>query len=225
MNRMARLLRFMADKLSGNPPGSFYTKDCLSRCVNVEIGVHTYGCPNVIDYGEGSRLTIGRYCSIASGVTIMLGGNHRSDWITTYPFPALLDHWPGAAGIAGHPLTKGNVVIGNDVWLASDALILSGVTIGDGAVVGARAVVTKDVSPYAIVAGNPAKFVRDRFAKEQVQELLAIRWWDWPEEVVAKALPLLCGGEVGQLKAFALEAGRLFIADRQSTDGKANIPQ
>jgi acetyltransferase-like isoleucine patch superfamily enzyme len=213
MNPLVKILRAASQRLFGKPPVPFYTADALRHHSHVEIGDHTYGCPNVLDFGEGTRLRVGKYCSIASGVTIMLGGNHRIDWITTYPFPALASRWPGASAISGHPQSKGDVSIGNDVWLATDALVLSGVTIGDGAVVAARAVVAKDVPPYAIAAGNPARVTKTRFSDDQVRILLALRWWDWPDDAVAKAVPLLCGGNVDLLKNFASAEGLAPPAD------------
>lgn len=119
---------------------------------------------------------------------IFLGGEHRHDWVTTYPFSAL---WDQARSIPGHPRSKGDVIIGHDVWIGYGATILSGVNIGNGAVVGAKAVVTKDVPPYAIVAGNPARIVKFRFTPRQINRLLAIAWWDWPEGEIIAALPLL----------------------------------
>ena len=146
----------------------------------------SYGTPTVHDWSDGSKLKMGKYCSIASGVHIFLGGDHRMDWITTYPFP----QWGVAP--ADHRRTKGDVVIGNDVWIGMGATILSGVTVGDGAVIAACAVVTKDVPPYAIVAGNPARVKKYRFSEENIQKLLKIKWWDWPEETVREKLKILC---------------------------------
>jgi acetyltransferase-like isoleucine patch superfamily enzyme len=175
------------------------------RYPDYEIGRGSYGDLIVVRYPGDARLRMGAYCSVAAEVKVMLGGEHRPDWTTTYPFPA---RDPRFAAIEGHPRTKGDVVIGNDVWLGREAMILSGVTIGDGAVVGARALVTRDVPPYAIVAGNPAQFVRSRFAPEIVARLLAIRWWDWPEERIARAVPQMLDRDI---TAFldAVEAGRL----------------
>jgi acetyltransferase-like isoleucine patch superfamily enzyme len=152
-----------------------------------------------VHYDEGSRLEIGKFCSIAEDVLILLGGNHRTDWVTTYPFPAITEDWPNAHGISGHPQSKGDVIIGNDVWIGTGATILSGVTIGHGAVIGARAVVTKSIEPYAIAVGNPATTVRKRFSEDQVSDLLRIRWWDWPNEKIAQHLPLLCSERIEEL--------------------------
>jgi acetyltransferase-like isoleucine patch superfamily enzyme len=144
--------------------------------------------------GDTARVTIGRYCSIAGDVQIMPGGNHRIDWVSSYPFR--LRYGLEGALQDGHPSTKGDVVIGNDVWIGNDAMILSGVTIGDGAVIGAEAVVTRDVPAYAIVAGNPARVVGHRFSESQREQLLKVRWWDWPEELVLERVADLNGGDV-----------------------------
>jgi virginiamycin A acetyltransferase len=153
-----------------------------------EIGEWTYGSPKVLDFGDGGTLKIGRFCSIAEGVTIFLGGEHRWDWVTTYPFNVIC---PGAHTFQGHPRSKGPVVVGNDVWIGRGATILSGVTIGDGAVVAASSVVAKGVPPYSILAGNPARHIRYRFSEAQIAALLRIRWWDWPIEKIREAWPLL----------------------------------
>ncbi|WP_320109560.1 CatB-related O-acetyltransferase [Bosea sp. NBC_00550] len=154
-------------------------------------GAYTYGRPKVRFPESGARLAIGRYGSIADGVEILLGGNHRLDWATTYPFPALPGLWPEAASTTGHDTTRGDVLIGHDVWLGSQSMILSGVRISHGAVVAARAVVTRDVPPYAIVAGNPARLVRLRFDEATVAALLETRWWALPREELVPLLPLL----------------------------------
>ncbi len=158
-----------------------------------DIGDYTYGCPTVITWGEDAKLKIGRFCSISSGVVILLGGEHRIDWLTTYPFNA---NFKNAKAIQGHPRTKGNVIIGNDVWIGTQTLILSGVNIGDGAVIGARSVVTKDVSPYSIVVGNPAKHIRFRFDETMIKELQSIAWWNWPIEKIEDAWPLLLSSDM-----------------------------
>jgi chloramphenicol O-acetyltransferase type B len=169
-----------------------------------DVGRHTYGWPIVYDAKEGARLKIGSYCSIANGTTIMLGGEHRWDWITTYPFPVL---WPQAVDVQGHPATKGDVVIGNDVWIGIGVTILSGVTVGDGAVIGAGSLVSRNVPPYAIAAGSPCRVIRERFSTEERAILLDLRWWDWPDDVVAAALPRLLSNDVEGLLAFARKRG------------------
>jgi virginiamycin A acetyltransferase len=165
----------------------------------IAIGPYSYGRPKIRFPESGARLVIGRFCSIADGVEILLGGNHRLDWATTYPFAALPGLWPEAAGLDGSHVSNGDVVIGHDVWLGSQSLILSGVTIGHGAVVAARAVVTRDVPPYAIVAGNPARPVRYRMSENRIAALLASRWWARPEPEIRKLIPMLMSDRVEAL--------------------------
>jgi chloramphenicol O-acetyltransferase type B len=164
----------------------------------LNVGRHTYGHESieVRDWGEGAALTIGGFCSIADRVVVYLGGNHRPDWITTYPFSAFPDQWETAAGVEGHPATNGDVTIGNDVWIGSSATLMSGVTVGDGAVVGANSTVTRDVAPYAIVGGNPATLIRHRFAPDVIEELLRIAWWEWSDERIAAAVPTMLSGDI-----------------------------
>jgi len=161
--------------------------------------------PQVLSWGEGAKLKIGNFCSIAHGVIVFLGGEHRSDWVTTYAFSVT---WPEVAGhITGHPKTKGNVVIGNDVWIGLNACILSGVTIGDGAVIGAQAVVAKNVPPYAIVAGNPARVIRYRFDEQVIAKLLAIAWWNWPDAEIAQAMPFLLSDDISSFIKYCESKG------------------
>ena len=175
----------------------FYTRDILVGD-NYQIGEFTYGRPRVIAFSGDTRLVIGKFCSIAANVKIVLDADHRMDWVSTYPFPALGKIWPEAKGIKGHPATKGDVVIGNDVWIAEGAVILSGVTIGDGAVIGSQAVVSKDVPPYAVVSGNPARLVSMRFDEDTVKKFLQIQWWNWPEEKIKKHLHLICSRNIDE---------------------------
>lgn len=160
-----------------------------------KIGKGSYGGLKVISWKDNIDVTLemGAYCSIANGVKVFLGGEHRLDWVTTYPFNVL---WESARHVKGHPKSKGNVVIGNDVWIGTDAIIMSGVTIGDGAVIGARSLVTRNVSPYAIVAGNPAKEIRKRFNDTIIQELLQIRWWEWSDERITRTLEYLLSEDI-----------------------------
>jgi len=168
------------------------------------MGFGSYGLPKVYDWNEGATLTIGAFCSIATDVEIFLGGHHRADWITTYPFPAFIKQ---AAQIEGYAFSRGDVRIGSDVWLCTGSKILSGVTIGHGAVIGAGAVVSKDVEPYSIVAGNPARHVRYRFEKNEIELLLGIQWWNWHIEDIVDAIPLLCSGEIKKIVDYAESKG------------------
>lgn len=164
-----------------------------SRLPQFKIGDGSYGDLSVVAFDECTTLEVGSYCSFARGVCVLLGGNHRVDWVTTFPFSAVD---PRFSGYSGHPSSRGNVSIGNDVWVGRDVLILSGVTIGDGAVIGARAVVTRDVAPYTIVAGNPARDVRLRFPQPIVERLLALSWWNWSEDRIAGAMRHLLSDDV-----------------------------
>lgn len=152
---------------------------------------------------NGDRLVIGRYCALATGVTFLLnGGNHRTAGISTFPFP-IFEAWRGRwDGEMDFP-NRGDTVVGNDVWMGHDSLVMPGVTIGDGAIVATRAVVTKDVPPYAIVGGNPARVIRTRFDDATIERLERIAWWDWPPERVTEAIPLISQGAVDALEAFA----------------------
>ncbi len=146
------------------------------------------------------RLVIGSFCSIGSGAAFIMAGNqgHRNDWISTFPFYWMceVEAFNGAAN-GFEP--AGDTVIGNDVWIGSEAIIMPGVTIGDGAVIGTRALVTRDVAPYAIVGGNPARVIRKRFDEPRIDLLLQMRWWDWPEAQLGAAMPLLTSGDIEAL--------------------------
>jgi chloramphenicol O-acetyltransferase type B len=159
------------------------------------IGNWTYGYPIVKDWRQNTKLVIGNYCSIADGVMIILGGEHRTDGVTTYPLVELWDPPP-----SGQPLStsKGDVIIGSDVWIGINALILSGVTIGSGAVIGAGSVVARNVQPYSIVVGNPARHIRFRIPEESIAQMLEIAWWNWPEDKVRQAAPLLLSNNLNQ---------------------------
>jgi len=144
----------------------------------------------------GDKLIIGKFCQIASGVTfIMNGANHLQDSVSTFPFAIFGEDWKHAMAGKSYP-TKGNTEIGNDVWIGFDATIMPGVKIGDGAIIGSKSVVTKDVEPYCIVGGNPAKPIRKRFSEEKIAELLKIQWWDWPVDEITANLRKLTGKEV-----------------------------
>ena len=178
-----RLTKFLSRK----------TQSLQEKYPQYEVGRGTYGSPEVLTWNEGATLKIRAFCSIAEGVKIFLGGEHRVDWVTTYPFNLL---WGKGKHITGHPRTKGDVIIGNDVWLGSEAIIMSGVKIGDGSVIGTRSVVTKDVAPYAIVAGNPARLIRNRFEDETIHRLIELKWWDWTNEKIEEMLPLLLSSDI-----------------------------
>ena len=182
-----RLIRAELESSVAFPP-ALSLEDAVAAGV-ATVGRGSYGDAMVFHYrGEPSRVRMGNYCSTAHGVRLVPGGNHSTRWVTTYPFPE--------ADERGHPFSKGDIVIGNDVWLGLGSTVLSGVTIGDGAVVAAAAVVTSDVPPYAIVAGVPAQVVSQRFTDEQIAALSRIAWWDWPEAEVRTHVGALLSDDV-----------------------------
>lgn len=159
----------------------------------IEIGEFSYGNPTVKSWGESTKLKVGKFCSFAENVTILLGGEHRIDWVTTYPFNTAIDEYKH---IQGHPSSKGNVTIGNDVWIGTDCIILSGVTIGDGAVIAAKSVVTNNVPSYSVFGGNPAKLIKYRFSEDIINSLIQIGWWDWPIEKILENVEELQSGNI-----------------------------
>jgi chloramphenicol O-acetyltransferase type B len=177
-------------------------KDIRQKYPQYEIGKHTYGNPRIYSWNEGATLKIGAFCSISTGVKFFLGGEHRTDWVTTYPFNYL---WKPAKHIKGHPATKGDIIIGNDVWVGNRATILSGVEIGDGAVIGTNAIVTKNVPAYAIAAGNPAKIIKKRFDEKIINKLLEIKWWDWEDKKIEEHIPLLLNNQINEFLDIAVE--------------------
>ena len=151
------------------------------------VGEYTYGAQHlhVHSFDHLNRITVGKFCSIADGVHVFLGGNHRLDWVTTYPIAQQPDVEAFKGKRLGEsPRSNGDVTIGNDVWIGSHASIMSGITIGHGAVVAAFAHVVKDVAPYEVVGGNPARHLKFRFDDAVVESLTDIAWWNWPIEVL-----------------------------------------
>lgn len=191
-----------------------YLKNVITR-PNIEVGSYTmyndfindpkmFQQNNVLYHYpvNHDKLIIGKFCSIACGAKFLFNSaNHKMSSLSTYPFPLFFEEW----GLEKEDVSqawdnKGDILIGNDVWIGYEAVILSGVTIGDGAVIGARAVVTKDVPPYAIVGGVPAKPIRKRFDKETIALLLQLKWWDWPEEKIRKNISSIQSGRINQCK-------------------------
>ena len=192
-----------------------YLKDVITG-PNIEVGEYTIYNDFVRDPRDfeknnvlyhypinGDRLVIGRFCSIACGAKFMFtSGNHSMQSLANYTFPIFFDEWGlDAKDICDAWDNKGDTVIGNDVWIGYEAVIMPGVKLGDGAVIGTRALVTKDVPPYTIVGGVPAKPIRRRFDDATVEKLEALRWWDWDEDRLKRALPAIQAGDIAALAA------------------------
>ena len=142
----------------------------------------------------GDKLIIGKFCMIASGVTfIMNGANHKMDGITTFPFNVFGEDWAIVTPTLEELPYKGDTVIGNDVWIGAEATIMPGIKVGDGSIIATKSMVTKDVEPYSIVGGNPAKQIRKRFSDDTIKELLKMKWWDWEIEKITENLHYLTG--------------------------------
>ncbi len=175
--------------------------DRLIELGAIETGRHFIGRPFVHYYrdaGVKAKVIIGNFSGCANDSEFMPGSEHRSDWIAHLPLRIIYDRGP--RGIDG-PFSKGDIVLGSDVWVGFAAKILSGVTIGDGAVIGAGAIIAKDVRPYAVMVGNPAREIKRRFTDEQVDALLRIRWWDWPDKKIADNSDLLMSERIDEFIA------------------------
>ena len=199
-------IRLRLEQRRWEGPTPFLSQSCLFfqeqiRALNWEIGHHTYGRPMV--YAQGpERLVIGKYTAIGEQVAIVLA-NHRPDFVSIYPFALLRAHWRSVPPHANDHRGRGDVRIGSDVWIGHGAVIASGVRIGHGAVVGSLAVVTKDVPPYGIVGGNPARLIKYRFDEDRVARLLAIAWWDWSDQKVDGYLPMILSPDIDAFIAAA----------------------
>lgn len=151
---------------------------------------------------NGDKLKIGKFCSIACGAKFLFtSANHNMHSLSTYPFPIFFEEWElDIKNITNAWDNKGDIIIGNDVWIGFEAVILSGVTIGDGAIIGTRAVVTKDIPPYTVVGGIPAKTIKKRFSDKIISELLKLQWWNWPEYRIKQNIDLIQSGRINDLK-------------------------
>jgi acetyltransferase-like isoleucine patch superfamily enzyme len=172
----------------------------------MSYGKYTYGVPTVLWENQDAKLVVGNFCSIASGVNIYLGGNHRHDRVTTYPFGHIHNDIFNNFDGTGHPSTKGGVIIGNDVWICNNVTIMSGVTIGDGAVIANNSHVVKNIEPYSLVGGNPAKLIKYRFSQEQIEKLLQIKWWDWDDSKINEFTPIMCNDNIDEFIKLAFES-------------------
>lgn len=194
-NRLRRARRAYFDR-----DGAAFRR--LTRQGRVVYGRGSYGIPTLHTFvHDNSRLLVGNYTAV--GGNYLLGGQHNADHVTSYPLRIKLGL--DGAGADGVPVVLGDITVGSDAWTGYGCWIRSGLTIGDGAVVATGAVVTRDVPPYAIVGGNPARVIRYRHTKEQREALLEIRWWDWPEEEIRAATSLLASDDVDTFIAYARE--------------------
>lgn len=164
---------------------------------NIEYGDYSYGMENikVLHANEGYKVVIGKFCSIAKNIKVFIGANHRTDFASTYPFGHLKRNQSKkiikTPAILGHPSSNGDVIIGNDVYIGFNATIMSGIKIGHGSVIAANSHVSKNIPPYEIWGGNPAKRIKKRFSNEIIKELLLIKWWDYQEEKIREIIPFL----------------------------------
>lgn len=193
--------------------GTVYLKNVITN-PNIEIGDYTMYNDFVHDPRDfqknnvlyhypinNDRLVIGKFCSIACGAKFILtSANHSLKSLSTYPFPIFFEEWDlDVANITDAWDNNGDIIIGNDVWIGYEAVILSGVTIGDGAIIGTRAVVTKDIPPYTIVGGVPAKPIRKRFGDAIIARLLELKWWNWSEERIKANIEIIQSGRIDEL--------------------------
>lgn len=157
----------------------------------MSYGKYTYGKPTIKFENPYAKLTVGKFCSIGGNVIVYLGGEHRTDYITTYPFGYMhLDVFPLNRQYDSK-FTKGDVIIGNDVWIGDNVTIMSGITIGDGAVIANSSHIVKNVEPYTIVGGNPARLIKYRFSSEEIVKLLELKWWNWDDTKIKENIELL----------------------------------
>ncbi|MDL2259004.1 Vat family streptogramin A O-acetyltransferase [Eubacteriales bacterium OttesenSCG-928-K08] len=155
----------------------------------------------------GDKLIIGKFCAIAKGVEfVMNGANHRMSSVTTYPFNIMGGGWEKCTPTINELPFKGDTVIGNDVWIGQNVTIMPGIHIGDGAIIAANAIVTRDVAPYRIVGGNPARVIKKRFDDELINYLLQLKWWDWPPEKIFDNLENLCSADLDKIRGITEQA-------------------
>ena len=195
-------------------PLTNYDRLCFLKNVvknpNIIVGDYTYydDFENVENFEKnvrylfdftGDKLIIGKFCMIASGASfIMNGANHLTDSISTYPFAVFGNGWENAMDGKSYPY-KGDTIVGNDVWIGYNATIMAGVNIGDGAIIAANSTVTKDVDPYSIVGGNPAREIRKRFPDDVIRKLLDLRWWDWDADKITRNVQYLTDPNIEKL--------------------------
>jgi len=189
-----------------------YLKNCITN-PNIEVGDYTiyHDFENPLDFEwnnvlyhypiNNDKLIIGKFCSIAHGAKfIMNGANHTIGSLSTYPFPVMRCEWDLDIAVTEAWDNKGNIIIGNDVWIGYEAIVMAGVTIGDGAIIASRALVNKDVAPYSIVGGMPAREIRKRFSDQQISFLLDLKWWNWDKTKINNNIDFILKGDFEELK-------------------------
>lgn len=211
----------MSKNIGPNPMDIYPNENIKSVCFikntiknpNIQVGDYTYysdinGCEDFEKHVThhydfiGDKLIIGKFCDIASGVEfIMNGANHRINSVTTYPFNIMGNGWEKVTPNLAKLPYKGDTIVGNDVWIGQNVTIMPGIEIGDGAIIAANSTITKDVLPYHIVGGNPAKIIRRRFDDSLVSYLLDLKWWDWDKEKIFSNLEILCSADLGKIKS------------------------
>lgn len=221
------LLPILVAMAAPNPQDIFPIENCKRTCFlknivhnpQIEVGDFTYyDDPNGVENFEknvlylfdfiGDKLIIGKFCQIATDVKfIMNGANHATNGISTFPFKVFQKSWSKSQL---HSVHKGNTIIGNDVWIGYNATIMPGIHIGDGAIIAANAVVTKNVMPYTIVGGNPAKVIRKRFSDDKIDFLLRLAWWDWPIEKITENLDFITNGDFESLGFFEINGKQSY---------------
>ncbi|MDK2562369.1 Vat family streptogramin A O-acetyltransferase [Romboutsia sedimentorum] len=211
----------MSKNIGPNPMDIYPNENIKSVCFikntiknpNIQVGDYTYysdinGCEDFEKHVThhydfiGDKLIVGKFCAIASGVEfIMNGANHRINSVTTYPFNIMGNGWEKVTPNLAKLPYKGDTIVGNDVWIGQNVTIMPGIEIGDGAIIAANSTITKDVLPYHIVGGNPAKIIRRRFDDSLVSYLLDLKWWDWDKEKIFSNLEILCSADLGKIKS------------------------
>lgn len=194
-NIFISLIKYVIRKIIRNVPENNIDRVETISGVKVNVGKFTYGTQwiNILKWQDDDlHVEIGRFCSISYGLKIYTGGNHRKDWITTYPFGHIPPSSKSIAPVSGHPQSNQPVIIENDVWIGRDVTLMSGVTIGNGAVIAANSHVVRSIPPYAIAGGNPARILGYRFNELQIKQLLNLKWWNLPDEKIYESIEILC---------------------------------
>ena len=180
---------------------NYFLRDNLKKEIKdglASVGKWSYGNPNILRWNWKNKITIGNFCSIGPNVQFFIGGNHRSDWVTTSQLPAsqFSDVFKKSSKIKNFSVSKGDINIGHDVWIGGNSIILSGVTIGTGAIIAAGSVVTRDVAPYTVSGGNPNRLIKKRFSSKIINQLLRSNWWNLDDKKIDDLSPYLLSSDI-----------------------------